>query len=261
MLAHEHSHIIHYELASGAAIAGCHIVAVTGERGLLKPEALEPHVRGPVYHNARTKLVEVENTGNLAGGTCYSADDLDAVCRWAASKGLPVHMDGARLWNACQTLDSEPAALARGCQTVTVCFSKALGAPVGSVLAGTRDFIDEARRVRKMLGGGLRQAGIVAAGALYALDHHRAGLADDHAHARTLAEAVNAAGWARAAVPETNIVFVDTLGRDAETVVEALAARGVLAGSMGARRVRLVTHRDVSSAQTAQACDVLRTLF
>ena len=260
VLAHEHSHIIHYELASGAAIAGCQIIAVAGPRGILKPETLESHLRGPVYHNARTKLVEVENTGNLAGGTCYHEDELVSVARWAVSKRLPVHMDGARLWNACAALGVEPGALSRHADTVTVCFSKALGAPVGSVLAGPRDFIDEARRARKMLGGGLRQAGILAAGALYALDHHRAGLTDDHAHAKQLAAALNTAGWAQVGAPETNIVIAD-VDRPADEVIAALGRRGVLASSMGAAKIRVVTHLDVSAAQTAQACEVIRTLF
>jgi threonine aldolase len=261
VLAHEHSHIIHYELASGAAIAGCQIIPVTGTRGILKPQALEPHVRGSVYHNARTKLVEIENTGNLAGGTCYTEAELADVKRWASAKHLPVHMDGARLWNACTVLGVEPGVLSRHADTVTVCFSKGLGAPVGSVLAGPKDFIDDARRVRKMLGGGMRQAGIIAAGALYALDHNRAGLADDHAHAKLLAEALNASGWSKAGVPESNIVFADTLTREPEAVVAALSTRGVLSSSMGANRIRLVTHRDVSRAQTDQACEIIRTLF
>jgi threonine aldolase len=260
VLAHEHSHIIHYELASGAAIAGCQIIAVAGERGILKPEALEPRVRGPVYHNARTKLVEVENTGNLAGGTCYNEADLAAVKRWADGKKLPVHMDGARLWNAASALNVAEGALSRHCQTVTVCFSKALGAPVGSVLAGPRDFIDEARRLRKMLGGGMRQAGILAAGALYALDHHRAGLADDHRHAQQIAVTLNATGWAKVGVPETNIVIAE-VDRPADDLIAALGKRGVLASSMGATKLRFVTHLDVSAAQTASACETIRTLF
>jgi threonine aldolase len=260
VLAHEHSHIIHYELASGAAIAGCQIIAIAGERGILKPETLEPRVRGPVYHNARTKLVEVENTGNLAGGTCYTEADLAAVRRWADGKRLPVHMDGARLWNAAAALGVDEGALAQHAQTVTVCFSKALGAPVGSVLAGPKDFIDEARRVRKMLGGGMRQAGIIAAGALYALDHHRAGLAADHRHAKLLADALNATGWAKVGVPETNIVIAD-VDRPADDVIAALGKRGVLASSMGAAKVRVVTHLDVSAEQTAAACEAIRTLF
>jgi len=260
VLAHEYSHIIHYELASGAAIAGCQIVPIAAERGVLTPEVLEPQLRGGVYHIAHTKLVEVENTGNRAGGTCYTEADLVAVRRWADGKQLPVHMDGARLWNACAALGAEPGTLSRHVQTVTVCFSKALGAPVGSVLAGPKAFIDEARRVRKMLGGGTRQAGILAAGALYALDHHRAGLADDHAHAKKLAEALNASGWAKVGVPETNIVIAE-VGRPADEAIAALAKRGVLASSMGATKLRFVTHRDVSAAQTSEACEIIRTLF
>jgi threonine aldolase len=261
VLAHEFSHIIHYELASGAALAGCQILAVGGERGILKPEALESHVRGPIYYNARTKLVEVENTGNLAGGTCYSNAELAAVKSWAAGKNLPVHMDGARLWNASVAQNVEPALLARHADTVTVCFSKGLGAPVGSVLAGTKAFIGEALRIRKMLGGGMRQAGVLAAAALYALDHHVKSLADDHHHARLLADALAASGWAEVPVkPETNIVFARTPGRDAATLAQRLGERGLRCSALAADRIRLVTHRDVSRAQTDRACEILRTL-
>lgn len=261
VLAHEQSHIIHYELASGSALAGCQIVPVAGDRGVLKPEALDSKVRSPLYYNARTKLVEVENTGNLAGGTCYTLAELAEVKAWATSKHLPVHMDGARLWNASVATGQSPASIASAADTVTVCFSKGLGAPVGSVLAGSKDFIAEALRIRKMLGGGMRQAGILAAAALHALEHHLAPLADDHDNARRLAEALNASGWARVETPQTNIVFADTPGRSAADVVARLADRGVRCSAMGAQRIRLVTHRDVTKAQTEIAAEVLRTLF
>jgi threonine aldolase len=262
VLAHTDSHIIHYELASGAALAGCQILPVEGAAGVLKPEALESKVRGPIYYNARTKLVEIENTGNLAGGTCYTAAELAAVQDWARSKSLAVHMDGARLWNACAAQNAEPGALARYTDTVTVCFSKALGAPVGSVLCGPRDFIAEALRVRKMLGGGMRQAGVLAAAALYALDHHQAGLADDHLHARLLADTLAASSWARVPVaPQTNIVFADTPGLDAAQVSSRLTERGVRASAMGAQRIRFVTHRDVTRGQIDRACEILRSLY
>lgn len=262
VLAHEHSHIIHYELASGAALAGCQIVPVAGDRGILKPEALAMKTRGPVYYNARTKLVEVENTGNLAGGTCYTQEELMSVKAWAGGQGLAVHMDGARLWNASVATSTSPADIAVHADTVTVCFSKGLGAPVGSVLAGPRAFIAEALRVRKMLGGGMRQVGILAAAALHALDHHVTPLAQDHEHARLLAASLSASGWAQVpVVPETNIVFASTPGRDATDVARRLAERGVLCSALSSERIRLVTHRDVSHEQVIRACETLRTLF
>lgn len=262
VLAHEFSHIIHYELASGAALAGCQILAVRGDRGILRPEALEGHLRGPVYHNARTKLVEVENTGNLAGGTCYAPEELAAVRTWASARGLPVHMDGARLWNAAIAQGVTPGSLADYADTVTVCFSKGLGAPVGSVLTGPRPFVDEALRVRKMLGGGMRQAGILAAAALYALDHHVTPLAQDHHHAQRLAEALGQSTWAQVPVPpETNILFAAVKGRTASEAVAKLASQGIRASAMGAGSIRLVTHRDVTPPQIDRACEVLRALF
>lgn len=260
VLAHEDSHIIHYEVASGAALAGCQILAVPGARGILRPENLESRVRTPLYYNARTKLVEIENTGNLAGGTCYSSGELQAVYSWAQSKGLPVHMDGARLWNACAAQNVEPGVLAQYADTVTVCFSKGLGAPVGSVLAGTKHFIDEARRVRKMLGGGLRQAGVLAAAAIYALDHHRPDLEIDHQHAKDLAETLKTLPWAAIPqAPETNILFVDTPGYSASAVANDLASKGILVSPMGSERLRFVTHRDLTKLQILEAKKILET--
>jgi threonine aldolase len=262
VLAHQDSHIIHYEMATGAAIAGCQIIPLPGQRGILKPEVLEGQVRGPIYYNARTKLVEIENTGNLAGGTCYTGAELAAVKTWAVSKSLSVHMDGARLWNASVAQGVAPEALARHADTVNVCFSKGLGAPVGSVLTGPAAFVAEARRVRKMLGGGMRQAGILAAAALFALEHHLAPLADDHEHARLLAAALKASGWAEVPVePETNIVFARTVGRAASEVAAKLEAGGVRCSAMAADRIRFVTHRDVTRAQTDAACEAFRTLY
>ena len=262
VLAHQDSHIIHYEMATGAAIAGCQIIPLPGERGILKPEALEAQVRGPIYYNARTKLVEIENTGNLAGGTCYTQGELVALKSWAETKGVAVHMDGARLWNASVAQKVTPEALARHADTVNVCFSKGLGAPVGSVLTGPSAFIAEARRVRKMLGGGMRQAGILAAGALYALEHHLSALADDHEHARLLARALVDSGWAEVPVqPETNIVFARTLGRSASDVATRLESLGVRCSAMATDRIRFVTHRDVTLAQTERACEIFRTLY
>ena len=261
VLAHESSHIIHYELASGAALAGCQILAVAGERGILKPAALEKQLRGPIYYNARTKLVEVENTGNLAGGTCYTAAELAAVHSWATAHTLPVHMDGARLWNAAIAQGVTPASLALHAETVTVCFSKGLGAPVGSVLTGPKSFIAEALRIRKMLGGGMRQAGVLAAAALYALDHHLQPLADDHDHAQRLADTLQATGWARVPVrPETNIVFAETADNSAADIAQRLSTLGVRCSALSANRVRFVTHRDVSRAQIDQACRILAQL-
>jgi threonine aldolase len=171
-------------------------------------------------------------------------------------------MDGARLWNAAVAQGAAPASLARHADTVTVCFSKGLGAPVGSVLTGPKPFIAEALRIRKMLGGGMRQAGVLAAAALHALEHHLAPLAEDHLHARMLADALTASGWAEVPVhPETNIVFARTPGRNAAEVATHLADRGLRCSAMAVDRIRLVTHRDVTRAQTDRACEILRTLY
>ena len=168
VILHENSHIMHYELSSAAALAGVMPRPVPGERGVFTPKIIKPQVRPDIYYMARTALIEVENTHNKEGGTCWKEHELADIAKFAKKTGIPVHMDGARIFNAAVHTGIPVKRIASYADTVTFCLSKGLGAPVGSLLCGPTEFIAEARRVRKMLGGGMRQAGVIAAAGLYA---------------------------------------------------------------------------------------------
>jgi threonine aldolase len=203
--------------------------------------------------------VAVENTHNAAGGKVMSPAVMDGIVAVAHAAGLRVHLDGARLWNGAAALGVPPSRLARGAATVMVSFSKGLGCPVGSCLTVAADQRPRAWEIRKRLGGGMRQSGILAAAGLYALEHNLQRIADDHANARFLAERLGACPGVRVAVPETNIVMIDLVrpGDAADAVLPKLAAAGVLLVPFGAHRLRAVTHLDVSRSDLARAADVI----
>ncbi len=259
----EGAHCAWYESGAGAAWAGVQFV-VAGAGPVFDVDALEAAVKPRVYYYPRTSLVAFENTHNRGGGRVLPQATVEAVAARARALGLAVHLDGARLFNAAASSGRAVAELARPADTVSVCLSKGLGAPVGSLLAGDRERITAAHRFRKMLGGGMRQAGVLAAAGLHALAHHVARLADDHAHAARFAEA--AAKSPRLAVqrPETNIVMVDVPGDPRDRPAEALAARakeaGVLLSVFGAARLRAVTHLDVTGDECARAGEALASL-
>ncbi len=207
------------------------------------------------WHTARPSLVAVENTHNRSGGRVFPQALIEEVAAYARTRGLALHLDGARLWNAAVASGLSETTLVAPFDTVSVCFSKGLGAPIGSALVGPKALIERAIRLRKMLGGGTRQAGIIAAGALFALRHHRARLADDHAAAKTFAAELAAIPGVVA--PETNMVLVETPHIAAERVVAKAAARGVLLSTMGRHLVRAVLHMDVSPDDVAPAGRVL----
>ncbi len=262
ILAHERAHILHYEMSSLAAIAGAMPVAITADRGILKPEQLELRLRPNAYDLARTRMVAVENTHNLEGGTYYQLDELKELAAFTKKHKLSFHMDGARLFNASVALGAPAAKIAGFVDTVTFCLSKGLGAPVGSMLCGPAKFIEEARRVRKMLGGGMRQAGIIAAAGLYALEHNIERLAEDHEHAKMIAAALDEASWASLdpEVLKTNIIFFDTPNHPAQEVVAALAKKGVLCSALGDYSVRMVTSLAVTRKEVEKVCQVIRAL-
>ncbi len=256
----EDAHLAADESGAGAAWAGVQFRAA-GRSGLFTPAELEAVLRAPDMHCPRQSLVAVEQPHNRAGGRLFSAGDLAAIAAVARGRGLGLHLDGARLWNAAVALGVTVAELAAPFDTVNVCLSKGLGAPVGSALAGTHRAVVSARLYRKMFGGGMRQAGVLAAAALHALDHHRARLAQDHVHARAieeaLREAIGSSKRARLVPAETNQVNVDTDGIPAERLVSAAQRRGVLVGAMGPHRTRAVTHLDVSPADVPVAARAL----
>jgi threonine aldolase len=249
----EEAHLEADESGAGAAWAGVQF-RVAGKGGLFTAADLERAHRAPDYHAPRSALVAIENTHNRAGGRVFPEADVKAIVARARALGLALHLDGARLWNAAIASKRTEAELAAPFDTVSVCFSKGLGAPIGSAIAGDKAAMEAARRFRKMFGGGMRQAGVLAAAALYALEHHRARLADDHARALELGAALgDVSPRARVVAVETNQVAVDTAHAPAERLVEAAAKRGVLVGAMGPHRTRAVVHLDVSDAQLAEA--------
>ncbi|WP_412062275.1 threonine aldolase family protein [Rubrivirga sp. IMCC45206] len=259
----ERSHLYHYEAAAPAALWGVQLRPVGDASGVLTAADLAGVVQGTHDWEARTRLVCLENTVNKAGGVAVPAETIAPVVEAARAHRLALHLDGARLWNAAVALGTSVAALAAGFDTANVCLSKGLGAPVGSVLAGSAEHMREARRARKLLGGGMRQSGVLAAAALVALDDYdrddRAMLRADHARATRLARAVEAAGLALVREPDTNIVLFETPGPAAEAV-EALEAAGVRMVPFGAHAVRATLHRDLGDDDVARAADALADL-
>jgi threonine aldolase len=260
----EGAHCAWYESGAGAALAGVQFV-VAGSGPLFTPEALAAALKPPVYYYPRSRLVALENTHNRAGGRVLPQDGVRAVAALARARGLAVHLDGARILNASVASGIAPAALAEPADTVSLCLSKGLGAPVGSLLAGPRDLVLAAHRFRKMLGGGMRQAGVLAAAGLYALEHNVRRLAQDHAHARLFAQAAAQAKGLTVHTPDTNIVLVDLPGDPQEAPAERFAARcearGVRLSVFGPTRLRAVTHLDVSEAQAREAGAVVAREF
>lgn len=253
------SHIFRYEQGGVAANAGCLAHIVHTERGVVSAAALIPAIRGEDEHNAHLTLVCVENTHNRAGGTIVPLASLRELSAAARERGVRVHLDGARLWNASVASGIPIAEWAACADTVMMCFSKALGAPVGSILVGSSDVIRRARRLRKRWGGSMRQVGILAAACLHALDHHVARLAEDHARAKRLAAGFREAPGVRVSDPETNIVFVDLEDPALElpAVHRELEARGVRLWPFGPRRLRAIAHLDVDDAGIERAIATL----
>jgi threonine aldolase len=261
----ERSHIFNYEMAAMAAISGTIPRPVKAPDGILSWSLIENAIRAKIYYLSQTGLVTLENTHNMAGGTLYSAEAVEDICDHAHAAGLRVHMDGARIFNAAVALGTEPAVICAPCDSVMFCLSKGLGAPVGSMLAGSRSFIERARSVRKMLGGGMRQAGILAAAGLIALEKMPARLHVDHANARLLAERLQQIAELDVH-PEsvrTNIVIVG-LGRtgyDSSRMAAALKARGLLVGTVDVRTVRLLTHLDISQEDVLRAVRIFQDVL
>jgi threonine aldolase len=265
------SHIVWYEASAMAALSGLLPRTVPSLRGLLDPAAVEAALAPDSVFRAPTVLLEVENTHNMAGGTVYDRPRLEAILEVGRRHGLPVHLDGARLFNAAAALGVTAASLAAGFDSVMVALSKGLGAPIGSLLGGSRDFIREARRVRKMFGGGMRQVGVIAAAGLIALRKGPARLPEDHENAARLARALAELPGIvldpivlDPATVQTNIVVFgltpELCGGSAAAFVERLKEAGVLAMTVSQNRVRFVTHRDVSAGQTVEAIERIRKL-
>src|SRR5580704_14050302 len=253
----EGAHPIHYEGGASAALSGVQFT-VAGRGGLFSPDELEAAVHPRAHWAPRTSLVAVENTHNRSGGRVWPPAASRAVAERAHALGFATHLDGARIWNASVASAVDPATLCAPFDTASVCFSKGLGAPVGSAFCGPHKLVTEARRIRKRWGGGMRQSGILAAAALYALAHHRARLSTDHANARVLAEKMARVEGARVdlATVETNLVNIDTIPLASDVAREAQLL-GVLISPSGPHRLRAVTHLDVSREQIDTATEIL----
>jgi threonine aldolase len=263
------SHIYNYEVAGGTIVGSVQMRPVKTERGFLTPEQVQESLRPANIHVPPTGLVCLENTHNRHGGTCCAPEEIAAVAAVARAAGIPVHVDGARLFNAAVALKRDPREFAAPVDSVTFCLSKGLGAPVGSVVCGSAAFVERARRVRKMIGGGMRQAGVLAAAGLVALERMVDRLAEDHANARALAEALAAMPGLAVdlASVQTNIVIV-RIDRGDRTVsagaaadlVKGCAARKVKVHAMGPAAIRCVTHKDVDAEDIRRAVDAFREL-
>ncbi len=259
VIAQEDSHILHYEGGSAAALSGLQIRPIPGALGLLESQSVIEAMRPTTEHFARTRVVEMENTHNRCGGTIWPLELMREIAGVAHAHGLVVHLDGARLWNASVATGTPLETYAACADSVSVCFSKGLGAPVGSALAGSRDFVERARFNRKRYGGAMRQVGILAAGALFALDHNVSRLVEDHDNAVILARFLREVPGLEISHPvQTNIIIAELagLGIDAEGAIAALKARGVLCGAAKRTSIRFVTHLDVSRRQVEVAGEV-----
>ncbi len=260
----ETTHSYHYETAGPAAIAGVSMRFLRGPRGVFHAAEIAPLIRPRESHFPRTRMVIVENTNNRGGGAVWPPEQVAQIGQAAQTHGLHLHLDGARLLNACIARGVAPGDYTRHADSCSLCFSKGLGAPVGSILAGSRAFIERAHRFRKMLGGGMRQSGLLAAAALYALDNHVERLAVDHAHAKVLAEALAAMPGIRLnpAEVETNIVIfgIDERLGSADDFAARLNERGVRLFSTGPQTLRAVTHLDVQREAIDRAIGVFRAL-
>lgn len=240
-------HLVNYEDGAGALWAGVQYRTVRADRGLLSAELVHRNVRDGSFHDTPTSLVAIEQTHNRRGGTYADEAGLRELRKTTDELGVPLYVDGARVWNAIVAGGQDPTTYGQTADALCFCISKGLGAPVGSVLLGSRDFIAEAHRWRKRLGGGMRQAGVLAAAGLHALDHHVTRLADDHANARTFARAVieEAPEAVELDAVATNIVLVRTGDHDPTTIADQAATEGVLIHAFGPHLVRAVTHLDV----------------
>jgi len=257
-------HIHHYEQGAFAQLSGLVAKTIYSTDGSRRVADLQDCISPENEHFLRTSALCLENTHNRWGGRIQPQKDVLEVCSWAKSHGLSTHLDGARLWNAAAASGIEPSELAAPFDTVSVCFSKGLGAPVGSALIGPKNFIAEARRARKLFGGGMRQAGVLGAAALYALENHRNRLCEDHAHAKQIGEACGQSQSLRVREEriDTNIILCDvepTRGT-AQDLVRSLEEQGLKCLPTGKQSIRFVTHLDVSQSQADRACDILRAI-
>lgn len=260
LIADQTAHVYRYEGGGIAFNSGVSTRLLDGYRGIITPEMIEPEINAENIHYPHTSLVVLENTVNKGGGSCYTLDNIASIAQLCQAKGLKLHLDGARIFNALAHTGDKAVNYGKYFDGISVCLSKGLGAPVGSVLLAHAATIKYARRIRKVLGGGMRQAGFLAAAAIYALDHHVERLKIDHAHARIVSEELSKQNWVTNVMPvETNIVLFDTI-EPASMILAKLAAKGIKASDTAKHRIRFVTHLDVHADQVEYVVGVLKGL-
>ena len=256
------AHVYRYEGGGIAYNSLASVRLLNGERGILTPEMIEPEINEDNIHYPNSSLVVLENTVNKGGGKCYSLSEIEPIHNLCAIKGLKLHLDGARIFNALVATGDKPTAYGRYFDGISVCLSKGLGAPIGSVFLSSKETINKAIKIRKVLGGGMRQAGFLAAAGIYALDHHVNRLAEDHQHAKVLADALGKATFVSYVMPvETNIVLFDIAPElKVEQVVKAFKDKGVLCNATSNKTIRFVTHLDISSTMIDQTVSIISKL-
>ena len=258
-------HIFNFEMATMAAVSGVLARPVVGEDGFLTARLVEEHISAPIYYLAQTGLVSLENTHNLGGGRIHPQKQVSEILALCRKREIPVHLDGARLFNAAVASGMSAKQLTTGFDSVMFCLSKGLGAPIGSMLCGSRELIERAYVVRRIFGGGMRQVGIIAAAGLYALEHHIDRLADDHARARKLAEVLSQLPFVTIDPKrvDTNILVLELSAKkiDAHAFVERLKGRGVLCSAFSKCLVRMVTHLDFDDEDLERTAEILRNEF
>jgi len=258
------SHIFNYEGGGPALLSGVQVHPLQGQRGVITAEQIKAVIRPADHHYAKSKLIELENTHNRAGGAIFPLDEILKIKKLADKHQLKMHLDGARLWNAHIATGISMAAWCDPFDSISLCFSKGLGAPIGSILVGSSEFIDCAHRYRKIYGGGMRQVGIIAAAALYALDHHIERLKDDHKRAYQLALKLSDLGaTVDLDAAQTNIVIADftKMGRSAQEISSDLEKMGLLALAISPTRIRFVTHLDLNDEHISNAMTILEKVL
>jgi len=262
VICEQNSHIYLWEVGGIAFHSGASVALLPGERGRLTAAQVEAAIRPDNIHYPPTRLISLENTHNRGGGSCYELEELEAITEVAQRHRIPLHLDGARIFNALVATGQPAAEYGRLFDTISVCFSKGLGAPVGSVLLGSREFIQKTKRIRKVMGGGMRQAGYLAAAGLYALEHHVERLHDDHHRARQLGSTLQAQPYVAEVLPvETNLVIFRLRPEMlAANFLAHLEQEGILAVGFGPQTIRFVTHLDVDDAMLARVEATLRHL-
>ena len=257
LIADQTAHVYRYEGGGIAFNSGVSTRLLNGDRGIVTAEMIAPEINAENIHYPRTSLVVLENTVNKGGGSCYTLNDIKPISALCREKGLKLHLDGARIFNALIHTGDKAAEYGKYFNGISVCLSKGLGAPVGSVLLADKDTIKYARRLRKVFGGGMRQAGFLAAAGIYALDHHVQRLKTDHTHARILADELWKCSWVKNVLPaDTNIVLFDTV-EPANVILKKLSDKGIQANSTDTHRIRFVTHLDVHPDQVEHVVKVL----